>query len=89
MTIAGNPKKFAQAVADGFVRLSPPMLKGHSPGQLKVLLNNLQLVQRDIRQLLISLDDVEAVKQKNYRMSRLNQAELILRNYCKKMRIPL
>ena len=89
MSIAGNPKKFAQAVSEGFVRLSPPMLKGHSPGQLKTLLNNLELVQREIRQLQISLEDVEALKQKNYRMSRLHQAQLILRSYCKKMRIPL
>ncbi len=89
MSLSANPKKFAQAVADGFVRLSPPMLKGHSSNQLKALLSNLELVRREIRQLQISLDDVEAVKQKNYRMSRLSQAELILRTYCKKMRIPL
>ncbi|MFO7765370.1 MAG: hypothetical protein R6V33_02940 [Pelovirga sp.] len=89
MTIAGNPKKFAQAVSEGFVRLSPPMLKGHSPGQLKALLVNIEIVQRQLRQLPVSVDDVEAVKQKNYRMTRLNQAELILRSYCKKMRIPL
>lgn len=89
MTIAGNPKKFAQAVSEGFVRLSPPMLKGHSPGQLKTLLANIEMVQRQLRQLPVSLDDVEAVKQKNYRMTRLNQAELILRSYCQKMRIPL
>lgn len=89
MTIAGNPKKFAQSVSEGFVRLSPPMLKGHTAVQLKTLLINIELVQRELRQLQISFDDVEAVKQKNYRMTRLSQAEMILRNYCKKMRIPL
>ncbi len=89
MTIAGNPKKFAQAVSEGFVRLSPPMLKGHTPGQLKTLLTNLEIVQRELRQLQIAIDDVDAVKQKNYRMTRINQAEVVLRSYCKKMRIPL
>lgn len=89
MTISGNPKKFAQAVSDGFVRLSPPMLKGHTAAQLKSLLSNLELVQREIRQVQISQDDIEAVKHKNHRLTRLNQAEMILRNFCKKMRIPL
>lgn len=89
MSISGNPKKFAQAVSEGFVRLSPPMLKGHTPGQLKVLLNNLEIVQRELRQVQVALDDVDAVKQKNYRITRLNQAEMILRSFCKKMRIPL
>ncbi|MBD1400296.1 hypothetical protein ICT70_06405 [Pelobacter sp. M08fum] len=89
MSISGNPKKFAQALSDGFVRLSPPMLKGHTPGQLKTLLSNLEMVQRELRQIPVSLDDVDAVKQKNYRTTRLTQAEMILRTYCKKMRIPL
>lgn len=89
MTISGNPKKFAQAVSDGFVRLSPPMLRGHTGTQLKTLLSNLEMVQREIRQQQISLDDIDALKHKNYRMTRLNQAEMILRNYCKKTRIPL
>lgn len=89
MTFSGNPKKFAQSVSEGFVRLSPPMLKGHTPGQLKTLLSNLEMVQRELRQLQVALDDVDAVKQKNYRMTRLGQAELVLRSFCKKMRIPL
>lgn len=89
MTISGNPKKFAQAVSEGFIRLTPPMLKGHTPGQLKTLLTNLAMVQRDLRQLQVALDDVEAVKQKNYRITRLSQAEVVLRSFCKKMRVPL
>ena len=89
MSISGTPKKFAQALSEGFVRLSPPMLKGHTPGQLKILLSNLEMVQRELRQVPVTLEDVDAVKQKNYRMTRLNQAEMILRSYCKKMRVPL
>lgn len=89
MSISGNPKKFAQALSDGFVRLSPPMLKGYTPGQLKTLLSNLEMVQRELRQVPVTVEDVNAVKQKNYRMTRLNQAEMILRSYCKKIRIPL
>lgn len=89
MTISGNPKKLAQSLADGFLRLSPPLLKGHSAADLKVILNTLELEKRDIRQVQIPLDDVLALKSKNTRLIRLGQAEMILRSYCKKMRIPL
>lgn len=89
MAIAGNPKKLAQDIAGGFLSLSPPGLKKYTPADLKVILNNLNLVQREVRQTQVPLDDVQEVKAKNMRLSRLNQAEMVLRSYCKKMRIPI
>jgi hypothetical protein len=44
MAIAGNPKKIAQDIADGFVSLSPPSLKRYGPADLKVILANLSIV---------------------------------------------
>ena len=43
MAISGNPKKLAQDVAGGFFSLSPPVLKKYTPGDLKIILNNLNL----------------------------------------------
>lgn len=89
MAISGNPKKMAQDVAGGFFSLSPPVLKKYTPADLKVILNNLVLVQREIRQTQVPQDDVQLVKAKNMQISRMNQAEMVLRTYCKKMRIPI
>lgn len=89
MAISGNPKKMAQDVAEGFIIISPPMLKNHTAADLKIILNNLALVQREFRSAQIPLDDIQALKAKNTRLSRLNQAELVVRSYCKKMRIPI
>lgn len=89
MAISGNPKKMAQDVAGGFFSLSPPVLKKYTPADLKVILNNLMLVQREIRQTQVPQDDVQLVKAKNMQISRMNQAEMVLRTYCKKMRIPI
>ncbi|SEA39729.1 hypothetical protein SAMN05660420_01992 [Desulfuromusa kysingii] len=89
MAISGNPKKMAQDVADGFYSLSPPVLKKYTPADLKIILSNLTLVQRDIRQIQIPLENVLLLKAKNMRISRINQALMVLRSYCKKMRIPL
>ena len=89
MAISGNPKKIAQDIADGYQSLSAPGLKKYTPADLKVILTNLAIVQREIRAIQVPLEDVLAVKAKNMRVSRLNQAEMVLRSYCKKMRIPL
>lgn len=89
MAIAGNPKKIAQDIADGFQSLSPPGLKKYNPADLKIILNNLNVVKREIRQIQVPQDDVPLIKAKNMQLSRMNQAEMVLRNYCKKMRIPV
>ena len=89
MAISGNPKKLAQDIAGGFYSLSPPILKKYTPADLKIILSNLMLVQREIRQVQVPLEDVPLVKEKNMKISRLNQALMVLRSYCKKMRIPI
>lgn len=89
MAISGNPKKLAQDIAGGFYSLSPPVLKKYNPADLKIILSNLGLVKREVRQIQVPLDDVQLVKAKNTRITRLNQAEMVLRSYCKKMRIPI
>ena len=89
MAISGNPKKLVQDIAGGFYSLSPPVLKKYTPADLKVILMNLSLVKREVRQIQVPLEDVQLVKAKNMQLSRLNQSEMVLRSYCKKKRIPL
>lgn len=89
MAITGSPKKMAQDIAAGFVSLSPPTLKKYTSADLKAILGNLTLVQREIRSIQVPLEDVIELKAKNMKLSRLNQAEVVLRSYCRKMRIPL
>jgi hypothetical protein len=87
MPIAGNPKKMAQDIAGGYMMLSPPMLKSYTPADLKTILVNLGMVARELRQEQVPQEDVMAVKAKNMKLSRLNQAEIVVRAYCKKKRI--
>lgn len=89
MTIAGSPKKMAQDVADGYLMFSPPMLRGYTPADIKVLLANLALVTRELRQEQIPLDDIMALKARNMKLTRMNQAETVIRAYCQKKRIPI
>lgn len=89
MAISGNPKKIAQDIAAGYQSLSPPGLKRYNPADLKIILNNINLVKREIRQIQVPQDDTMQIKAKNMQISRMNQAEMVLRTYCKKMRIPI
>lgn len=89
MAISGNPKKMAQDIAGGYQMLSPPMLKQYTPVDLKVILSNLGMVQREVRQTQVPLEDVDLIKAKNMQLSRLRQAEMVLRAHCKKKRIPI
>jgi len=89
MPIAGSPKKLAQDIADGYLMVTPPMLKLYTPLDLKTIVANIGIVSRELRQEVIPTDDVMAIKTKNMKLSRLNQAEMVIRAYCKKQRMPL
>jgi hypothetical protein len=77
----------AQDIADGFSMLSPPLLRSYTQTDLKVIMANLALVTRDLRQEQIPLDDIMALKARNMKLSRLRQAETVIRTYCQKRRI--
>jgi hypothetical protein len=89
MAIAGNPKKLAQDIAEGYLSLSTPGLKKYTSVDLKTILTNLGIVQREVRSTQVPQEDALLIKAKNMRLSRLRQAEMVLRTYCKKMRIPI
>jgi hypothetical protein len=87
MAISGNPKRMAQDLAEGYFLITPPLLKQYSAADFKTLLTNMAIVARELRQEGISLDDVMALKFRNMKLSRLNQAEMVIRAFCKKRRI--
>lgn len=89
MAISGSPKKVARDIADGFTMLSPPMLRNYTQADMKVILANLAIVTRELRQEQIPLSDIMALKTRNMKLSRLHQAEIVIRAYCKKHRIAI
>lgn len=89
MAITGNPLVMAREIGDGFRSLSPTVLKRYTPGDLKVINTSLQQVLRETRGEVTPSDDAEAVRKKNLRMQRLNQAIVLLANYCRQQGIPL
>lgn len=89
MPIAGSPKKLAQDIADGFFMLTPPLLKNYTPADLKIIVVNIDLVTRELRQEVIPMDDVMAIKARNMKLSRLNQGKVVILAYCKTHKFPI
>ena len=89
MPIEGNPKKYAEDISYGLVSLNKAVFKKYTPQDLKIILSNLQVVLRDVRAQFVEQANFDAVKEKNIRMQRINQAIMILSSYCKIYKIPL
>jgi len=89
MPIAGSPKKLAQDIAEGYLMLTPPLLKNYTPADLKIIVVNIGIVTRELRQEVIPLDDVMTIKARNMKLSRLNQAAVVIQAFCMKHKFPL
>ncbi len=89
MAIAGSPKKLAKDIAEGFLSLTPSMLRQYSAADLKTILTHLAIVARELRGETIPLEDVMAIKARNMKLTRISQNDMVIRAYGKKMRIPL
>lgn len=89
MAISGNPLAMAKEIGEGFHSLTPATLKKYTPADLKIINNSLQQVLRDARAEVLAPGDAEATRKKNLRVQRLNQAIMLLANYCRQQRVPL
>jgi hypothetical protein len=89
VTIAGSPKKLAHDVAEGYQQYTPATLRQYSSADLKILLFNLNFVLREVRGKPASLEDMEALKEKQTKIQRLNQAINTIQAYAALKRIQL
>lgn len=87
--ITGNPKKMAVDIAAGYLTISVARLKGVPVAEIRVLLQNMMIVARELRAEQIPLENIPALKQRNMKLSRLNNTETMIRAWCKKRRIPI
>lgn len=89
MPFATSPKALAKDIADGFFDLTPLILKKYTSAEIKTINVNIHLLLREIRGEGVPSEDIPAIRQRNLRIQRLNQALLVLNTYCRKHRIPL
>ncbi|MBE9504511.1 MAG: hypothetical protein IME96_10085 [Proteobacteria bacterium] len=89
MAISGNPLKMATDIAEGYLNFTMATLKKYTANDLKTIQTNINIVIRQLRQEKIPLEDIIALKKRNMKLQRANQALSVIRTYCKKKRIPI
>jgi hypothetical protein len=89
MAISGSPKMLAGDISKGVTTITVSNIKQYTPADLKTIMVNIGIVQREIRGEQVPFEDIMAVKAKNQRLQRLNQAISTISSYAKQRRIPL
>ncbi len=84
-----SAKKVAKDIADGFLNLTVANLRKYSPQELKTMLVNISMVQREVRQEQPAEDDYAAIKKKNWRLQNLSRTHVIIQNFIKHRRIKI
>ena len=75
----GSAWKMAEDIMGGYILLSSSTLKPFELADLKLLLFELDKLQRAIRGSEMDLNDMEAVKLRNRKIQRISQALMMMR----------
>jgi len=86
-SLAGkNIEMVARDIGDGFVTVNPIFLKRFTPEVLKKLIASMNKVMLLVRNEKFPTGDIEAIKRRNMRLSRLNNAMMIIKNFARERR---
>ena len=78
--MGGSAPAMAAQIADGFYLVSGQTLRGFAPGELMLLRQELEKLQRETRSLAPSQDDAQAYQARNRRISRISSALQVILN---------
>ncbi len=74
-------------ISEGYVTVNPLFLKPLDSDVIKQLYKEIQRAQNEIRGEKFPYNDIQAIRQRNMKLQRLNSALMIIRNYLKQRRI--
>ena len=83
--MSGPAWKTAADVAEGYLTLSPPVLKKLPQGEMASLQSELEKAARDLRSQVIPADDSDGAQKRNRKLQRLSQAALVLSAFRSRM----
>lgn len=81
-----NLESVAKDIADGYVFVNPVYLKKFDHETLKKLMAGVQRVMILVRNEKFPTGDVEGIRRRNMRLSRLNNAGTIIKHFAKERR---
>jgi len=83
----GNVKRFVMNLANGFITLNQTHLKSCTAGELRQLMNAIEQSQKELRCQPIDHDDLDQVKARNHKDSRLRTAIMVIKNFSYRRKI--
>jgi hypothetical protein len=78
--IGGSAFGMARDIAEGFILLNDSMLRKFNAGESQQLLFELDKLAKDARAEQVAQEDTQAIQKKNRRISRINQATMIIKS---------
>jgi hypothetical protein len=82
-----SPKAVAYDIAEGYIIVNPIFLKPLDGEALKELYSEMQKVQSEIRSEKFPHSDIQAIRRRNTRLSRLHQVAMVVRNFARERRV--
>ena len=89
MSTSFNSKKVASDIAKGAMHLNPVTMKRYTTDDLKALMRQLLIAQRDIRGAHVSQEDQAQSNMKNRQLQYIHQAISMMNGYAKKHHVRL
>ena len=86
--IGGSPYAMANQLMEGYILLNRVILKKYSLKDLQVLRSELEKLLREVRCQQPTLEDINALKQRNRRMQRLISAISMIESHYAQRRKP-
>lgn len=81
--------RMAKELSEGYLTLSPTMLKGTQPDILRTLNREIIKALQNARGAQVDLENFMELKEKNTKITRLNHALQVLKHFCKERKIIL
>ena len=78
-----NIEMVARDIGDGYVFVSPLFLKRFTPDLMKKLMAAINKIMLLTRNEKFPTGDIDAIKRRNLRLSRLNNAGMVVKNFAK------
>jgi hypothetical protein len=84
---AANPKQFVRDMSDGYVLLTVSNLRRFKPHELKILLESIMIIEREVRSEQFEENDFDNIRKKQQRLQRLYRGNTIINGFIKHHRI--
>jgi hypothetical protein len=77
----GNVKHFVGNLANGFITLNQGHLKSCSQEEIRLLQMEIENFQKDLKCQHIDPEELDLIKHRNYKETRLRTAIMVIRNF--------